>query len=279
MTGLVLLVGVLWVFGGLQSGVLAQDGGKFSYPRALERLESLVATLNESLQETKADLHEVTLCLNQTKKILGEVQSENEVLKKNNGRLEVQLLETRNASATTKSLHQQAIDELRAAQGSSRVKALKRGLKKVRKKVSGLEDEQLSERLTAIENEQLPRQLNELTRDFGALQDEVEMVENELCEKVQNLTFRFEDAKESSEESITVIKREIARSRSLAATQQESIDRLTTQVTRQGQRVNQLNDSVTDQGRRLDNLTSTVEEQGSSIASLKEDVKEIKKGE
>ena len=163
MTGLVLLVGVLWVFGGLQSGVLAQDGGKFSYPRALERLESLVATLNESLQETKADLHEVTLCLNQTKKILGEVQSENEVLKKNNGRLEAQLLET---------LHQQAINELRAAQDSSRVKALKRGLKKVRRKVSDLEDEQLSERLTAIENEQLPRQLNELTRDLRRLEDE-----------------------------------------------------------------------------------------------------------
>ena len=45
MTGLVLLVGVLWVFGGLQRGVLAQDGGKFSYPRALDRLESLVATI------------------------------------------------------------------------------------------------------------------------------------------------------------------------------------------------------------------------------------------
>ena len=276
MTGLVLLVGVLWVFGGLQSGVLAQDGGKFSYPRALERLESLVATLNESLQE---ELQEVRLGLNLTTKILGDVQSENEVLKKNNGRLEAQLLETRSELATTKSLHQQAIDELRAAQGSSGVKALKRGLKKVRKKVSGLEDEQLSERLTAIENEQLPRQLNELKRDFGALQDEVEKVENELCEKVQNLTFMFEDAKESSEESITVSKQEIARSRSLAATQQESIDRLTTQVTRQGQRVNQLNDSVTDQGKRLDNLTSTVEEQGSCIARLKEDVIKIKNGE
>ena len=159
------------------------------------------------------------------------------------------------------------------------MKALKSGLKKVRRKVRGLEDEQLNERLTAIENEQLPRQLNELTRDFGALQDEVKMVENELCEKVQNVTFMFEDAKESSEESITVIKREIARSRSLAATQQESIDRLTTQVTRQGQRVNQLNDSVADQGRRLDNLTSIVEEQGSCIASLKEDVKKCKSGE
>ena len=41
-----------------------QDGGKFSYPRALESwLESLVATLNESLHETNRDLHEVRLCL------------------------------------------------------------------------------------------------------------------------------------------------------------------------------------------------------------------------
>ena len=410
MTGLVLLVGVLWVIAGLQSGVLAQDGGKFSYPRALERLESLVATLNESLQE---ELQEVRLSLNLTKKILGEVQSENEVLKKNNGRLEAQLRETRIELATTKSLHQEAIDELRAAQDSSRVKALEleKGMKRVKRKVSGLEDAQLSVRIAAIENEQLPRRLNELTRDvrrledenlprrvseifvklliaefrlnstttklkeeqhqlqgkmqsletslkaaltmqdeqvanmvqeltekhnslelkldvvaigeeewesriassrvveevrvsvrvlegalsdmttvtrkglretkanIGALKDEVEKVQNELCEKVQNVTIMIEDAKESSEESITVIKREIARSRSLPTTQQKSIDRLTTQVTRQGQSVNRLNDSVTDQGERLDTLTSTVEEQGSCIASLKEDVERIKNGE
>ena len=67
---LVLLVGVL--FGTLQSGVLAQDGVKFSYPRALERLESLVASLNESLHETRADLHEVRLSLNQTKRPWGK---------------------------------------------------------------------------------------------------------------------------------------------------------------------------------------------------------------
>ena len=85
MTGLlVLLVGVL--FGGLQSEVLAQDGGKVSYPRALERLETLVASLNESLHETKEDLQEVRLSLNQTKKVLGEVQGESEVLRMKNSR-------------------------------------------------------------------------------------------------------------------------------------------------------------------------------------------------
>ena len=331
MTGLVLLVGVLWVSGGLQSGVLAQDGGKFSYPRALERLESLVATLNESLHKTKEDLHEVKLCLNLTKKILGEVQGEKQSL-------EASLLETRSELAATKSLHQQAIDELRAAQDSSRMEALERqgsklekGLKQVRRNVSGLEDAQLNQRLTAIENEQLPRRLNELTRDLrrledenlprrvsqlaidynkiatkmvitefrynattsklkeelhrvnmamkaniGALGDDVERVEHQLCEKLQNVTAIVEDTMESSKQSTADIEQEIARSSTLAAKQQESIDRLTTEVTRQGQRVNRLNDSVTDQGRRLDNLTSTVEEQGSSIARLKEDVEWIK---
>ena len=412
MTGLlVLLVGVL--FGGLQSGVLAQDGGKVSYPTALERLESLVASLNKSLHETKEDLQEVRLCLNQTNKVLGEVQGESEVLRRKNSRLETQLAETRSELAATKTLHQQAIDELRATQVSSRVEALERrrselakGLKRVRKKVSNLEDEQLSERISAIENEQLPRQLNELTRDFrrledenlprrvsklivkvltaeirhnftitrlkeeqrqirsemqmletalttqdekvantvqgltdkqnslelkldevvideaelesriarsrvveevrvsvrvldaalsnmtavtrkglskakanfGALKSEVEVVENELCEKVQNLTIIFEDAKESSEQSISNIKQDMARSSALATEQQRSVDRLTTKVTRQGQSVNQLSDSVTDQEERLNNLTRTVEEQGSCITRLKDDVKQIKMG-
>ena len=146
MTGLVLLVGVLWVFGGLQSEALAQDGEKFYNPRALERLESLVASLNESLHETKEDLQEMRLCLNQTKKTLGEVQREKESL-------EAALLKTRTELASTKSLHQ-----LRANQDRSRIEALERkgsklekGLKRVRQKVS------------AIENEHLPRQLNELS--------------------------------------------------------------------------------------------------------------------
>ena len=422
MTGLlVLLVGVL--FGGLQSGVLAQDGGKVSYPTALERLETLVASLNESLHETKEDLQEVRLFLSQTKKVLGEVQGESEALRRKNSRLETQLAETRIELASTKALHQLAINELRASQDSSRVEALERqgselvkGLKRVRKNVSDLEDEQLSKRISAIENEQLPRQLNdftahftELKRDlrrledenlprrvsslalklltaefrhnftiirlkeeqrqirsevqvleteletaltaqdeqvanmvqeltdkqnalelkldevaigeagcriasskaveelrvsvrvldaalsnmtavtmkglseakakFGALKGKVEVVENELCEKVQNLTMIVEDAKESSEQSISAIKQDIARSGALAAEQQRSIGRITTQVTRQGQSVNQLSNSVTDQEERLDNLTRTVEEQGTYIEGLKVDVQEIKMGE
>ena len=423
MTGLlVLLVGVL--FGGLQSGVLAQDGGKVSYPRALERLESLVASLNESLHETKEDFQKVRLCLNQTKKVLGEVQGESVVLRMKNSRLEKQLAETRRELAAIKTLHQQAIDELRASQDSSRVEALERqgselvtGLKRVRKNVSDLEDEQLSERISAIENEQLPRQLNDLTADFielkrdlrrledenlprrvnsfalklltaefrhnftitrlkeeqrqirsevqmleteletaliahdeqvantvqeltdkqnslemkldevaideaeweskidssrvveelrvsvrvldtalsnmtvvarrglseakanfGALKGKVEVVENELCEKVQNLTIVFEDAKESSGKSISAIKQDIALSSTLATEQQRSIDRLTTQVTQQGQSVIQVNDSVTDQEERLDNLTSIVEEQGNCAARLKDDVQWIMMG-
>ena len=321
MTGLALLVGVLWVFGGLQSGVLAQDGGKFSYPRALERLESLVATLNESLHETKEDLYEVRLGLNVTKKMLIDMQGEKESL-------EAALLETRSELATTKILYQQAINELRAAQGSSRVEVLQleKGLKRVKRKVNGLEDEQLSGRLTAIENEKLPRRLNDLTRDLRRLEDEnlprrvnqvfiklltaeirhnstaiklkkeqrqirskVQVLETKLeaaapqwdgqvANMVQNLTIMLQDVKESSEQSMIVIKKEIVRSNTLAAKQQNSMDRLTIKMRRQGQNVNQLNDSVTDQGRRLVNLTSIVEAQDTCIASLKEDVNKIKRG-
>ena len=42
MTWLALLFVLLCAFGGPQSGALAQEGVKFSYPRALERIESLV---------------------------------------------------------------------------------------------------------------------------------------------------------------------------------------------------------------------------------------------
>ena len=122
------LFGLLCAFSGLQSGVLAQDGGKISYPRALERIESLVVSLNESLHKTQEDLQEVKLCLNQTKKKLGEVQREKESL-------EAALLETRKELAATKTLHQQAIDELRATQDSGRVEALEDGLRQVRMKV------------------------------------------------------------------------------------------------------------------------------------------------
>ena len=348
---LVLLVGVL--FGTLQSGVLAQDGGKFSYPRALERLESLVASLNESLHETRADLHEVSLSLNQTKKTLGEVQGEKESLK-------LALVETRNELTATKSLYQQAINSSRVEELERKGSELERGLKRVRMKVSDLEDEQLGERISALtedlselsrdvrrlEDENLPRRVSELfvklltaeirhnfttlkmkeeqrqTRsevqmleskieaalsvqdeqvdniqeltgrqnslelklnevtigqaewesrisssraveevklsvraldaalsnmttvvenrlgdaeaNLGMLKREVEVVEDELCEKVQNVSNILEVAKESSEQSISAIKQNIIQGTKLAAKQQESIDRIATRVCMNG---------------------------------------------
>ena len=129
MTWLALLFGLLCAFGGLQSGALAQEG-------ALERIESLVVSLNESLHRTQEELQEVKLCLNQTKKKLGEVQREKKSL-------EAALLETRGELADTKTLHQQEIDELRAAQD----------LSEIRRDVRRLEDENL------------PRRLNELAID------------------------------------------------------------------------------------------------------------------
>ena len=392
---LVLLVGVL--FGALQSGVLAQDGVKFSYPRALERLESLVASLNESLHETRADLHEVRLSLNQTKKILGEVQGEKESLK-------LALVETRNELTATKTLYQQAINSSRVEALERQGSELEKRLKRVRRKINDLEDEHLGERISALtedlsevsrdmrrlEDENLPRRvselfvklltaeirhnftslkmkeeqrqtrsevqmletkieaalsvqneqvdniqeltgrqnslelkLNEVTIDeaewesriasssvvekvklsvraldaaltnmtavvgnglsdaeakFAMLKRDVEVVEDELCAKVQNVSHILEVAKESSEQSISAIKQNIIKGTKLAAKQQESIDRLTTRVSQQGQSVNQLSDSVTDQEERLDNLTSTVEKQSSGIARLKEEFHPIKTG-
>ena len=129
MTWLALLFGLLCAFGGLQSGVLAQEG-------ALKRIESLVVSLNESLHRTQEELQEVKLCLNQTNKELGEVQREKKSL-------EAALLETKEELAATKTLHQQEIDELRAAQD----------LSEIRRDVRRLEDENL------------PRRLNELAID------------------------------------------------------------------------------------------------------------------
>ena len=157
MIWLALLFGLLCAFGGPQSGVLAQDGGKLTYPRALERIELLVVSLNESLQE---DLQEMKLSLNQTKKQLGEVQREKESL-------EAALLETRKELAATKTLHQQAIDELRATQNSSRVEALEDGLRQVRMKVDDLEDEELPRHLNELDED-----LSEVRRDLRRLEDE-----------------------------------------------------------------------------------------------------------
>ena len=145
MIWLALLFGLLCTFGGPQSGVLAQEGGKFSYPRALERIELVVVSLNESLYKTQEDLQEVKLCLNQTKKQLGEVQRDKESL-------EAQLLETRDELAATKTLHQQAIDELKATQDSSRVEALEDGLRQVRIRVGDLEDEEFGQRVAEQES-------------------------------------------------------------------------------------------------------------------------------
>ena len=117
--------------------------------------------------------------------------------------------------------------------------------------------------------------LSDAVAKFAMLKRDVEVVEDELCAKVQNVSHILEVAKESSEQSISAIKQNIIK---LAAKQQESIDRLTTRVSQQGQSVNQLSNSVTDQEKRLDNLTSTVEKQSSGIARLKEDVHPIKTG-
>ena len=90
--------------------------------------------------------------------------------------------------------------------------------------------------------------LSDAEANFAMLKRDVEVVEDELCEKVQNVSHILEVAKESSEQSISAIKQHIIK---LAAKQQENIDRLTTRVSQQGQSVNQLNDSVTDQEKRL----------------------------
>ena len=117
--------------------------------------------------------------------------------------------------------------------------------------------------------------LSDAEANFAMLKRDVEVVEDELCAKVQNVSHILEVAKESSEQSISAIKQNIIK---LAVKQQESIDRLTTRVTQQGQSVNQLSDSVSDQEERLDKLASTVEKQGTGIARLKEDI-QIRIGE
>ena len=62
---------------------------------ALKRIESLVVSLNESLLRTQEELQEVKLCLNQTKKKLGEVVTE------------AALLETREINGLQRDLQQQ----------------------------------------------------------------------------------------------------------------------------------------------------------------------------
>ena len=224
MTGLGLLVGVLWVLGGLQSEVLAQDGEKVVNLRALERLESLVASLNESLHETREDLQEVRLCLNETKTTLGEVQREKESL-------EAALLETRRELASRLG----AMD----TKGSEVDKQLKR----VKKRVSRIEKKHLPRQLSTLAGD-----VAELTRDMRRLED------HNLPRRVNDSLARLMTA----EQNITVIQQEIEKSSRLAATQWQNMSRLASQVTQQDWIVDQLSDSVTEQKKKLDNLTGTV---------------------
>ena len=231
MTWLALLFGLLCAFGGLQTGALAQK-------RALERIESLVISLNESLHRTQEELQEVKLCQNQTKKELGEVQREKESL-------EAALLETRKELAATKTLHQQEIDELRAAQDSGRMEALEDGLRQVRITVSDLEDEELPRQMSELnadlievrrdlrrlEDENLPRRLNELAIDhhkFVTKTVTAEFRQNvttyKLKEELQGLKRRFAEIEigESDLESRMVMSRALTEVR-ISVSQMEGL--------------------------------------------------------
>ena len=144
---------------------------------------------------------------------------------------------------------------------------LERGLRKVKKDISGLKEVQI------------PRQLDELEGaikvNISELDSEVERVESELCEKVENVSATLGNVVKSTEEDTTGIKQVLAKSSKLAAKQQESIDRLTAQVTEQGQSLNQLNDSVTDQEKRLDNLTITQPQSTYIVRPSKNDAQPI----
>ena len=395
MIWLALLFGLLCTFGGPQSGVLAQEGEKFSYPRALERIELVVVSLNESLHKTQEDLQEVKLCLNQTKKQLGEVQRDKESL-------EAQLLETRNELAATKTLHQQAIDELKATQDSSRVEALEDGLRQVRIKVADLEDEELPRQLDELnedlsevkrdlrrlEDENLPRRVNKLAIDyhkiaikaitaefrhnvtiyklkdelqqltrklaevevgegewesriamstaltevrmsvshmegllsnmsaameqrlnatkanFSKAKSEVDLVEKELCEKVQNITAHVEDIWQYSARSVADLNQTVYETSTATLRHRKSIDGLRRDLQQQNNTVTRLSGRVTQHDTTTDrlrqrvaeqessvsslfdslltpvntthNLTRTVAEQGASIVHLKQDVEQIK---
>ena len=272
MTWLALLFGLLCAFGGLHSGALAQERVKFSYPRALERIESLVVSLNESLHRTQEELQEVKLCLNQTKKKLGEVHREKESLK-------AAFLETRKELAATKALHQQEIDELMSM-----------------RQMEGL----LSNLSTAME-----RGLNATKVNFTIVKSEVEMVKKKLSE-VWDLTLRVEEIQQHSAWSVADLNHTV-RETSLATSQQwksinslqrdlqqqnNTVTRLSGRVTQQDANtgrleqivaeqensVNHLSDSVLTQEYTTDNLTGTVAEQGVCIARLKRDVEQIKLG-
>ena len=243
MTWLALLFGLLCAFGGLQSGALAQK-------RALKRIESLVVSLNESLHRTQEELQEVKLCQNQTKKELDKVRREKELL-------EAALLETREELAGTKTLHQQEIDELSAAQDSGRVKveALEDGLSQLRIKLSNLDEElpnqlnELNEDLSEIrrdvrrlEDENLPRRLNELAIDhhkFVIKTITVEFRHNitiyKLKEELQGLKSRFAEievgegdweSRITMSRALTEVRRSVSQTEGLLSSMSTAINRL-----------------------------------------------------
>ena len=206
MTGLVILVGVLWVFAGLQNEVLAQTDShaeEAANVRVIERLESLVSSLNESLHETKEDLREVRLCLNQTKKTLEEVQREKETL-------EEELMETRR--------------NLTAKVGAMETKGneVDKGMKRIRNRVR------------AIEKKRLPRKLDEVIEDVAEITKDLRSLENQMLpRRVNESLARLVNA----EQDITVIQQEIVKGSRLADRQQGNMIRLTLTVTRQGRMV------------------------------------------
>lgn len=228
MTGLVILFGVLWAFAGLQREVLAQKTDshveEVANVRAIERLESLVSSLNESLHETKEDLWEVRLCLNQTKKTLEEVQREKAIL-------EAELVETRR--------------DLTAKVGAMETKGAEvdEGMDHIRKRVR------------TIEKKRLPRKLDEVIEDVAEITKDLRSLENQMLPRRVNESFaRLVNA----EQDITVIQQEIVKGSRLADRQQEDMNRLNLTVTRQGRIINQLSDSVTEQGERLNRLNRAV---------------------
>lgn len=239
MTGLVILFGVLWVFAGLQSEVLAQtdshDGLEVANARAIERLESLVGSLNESLHETKEDLWEVRLCLNQTKKTLDEVQREKETLK-------AELMKTRR--------------DLTAKVGAMETKGTEvdKGMKRIRSRVR------------AIEKERLPRKLDEVIEDVAEVTKDLRSLENQMLPRRMNESLaRLLNA----EQDITVIQQEIVKSSRLADRQQEDMNNLTLTVTRHGRIINRMSDSVKEQGKRLNSLNRTVARLTEDVATNK----------
>lgn len=273
MAGLYPLAVLVCFLGGIQSPSLAQNGLKFSYPRVLERIELLVTSLNETLEKTKEELQEVRFHLNETKTRLGDVQREKESL-------EELVITTKQELSTTKALHQQMIDELRAnhMRDSGRMEALERQgedrekrLRRLRNKVSDLEDTQVSDRITAIENEQLPRRMNELTRHVNDLMRDLRRLEdenlprrlNELAVAHSKITTKFVITEFRHNFTITALKRELRQVRREAQI-------LDTKLVAVGSAVSTL---------QAEQLAARVQELTDKLASLQIKLTEVEVGE